>query len=213
MFMRVNARCAYQVRPPLVAAVSERMLHQRTIDSLARTNGHMACHGPRSCVVSLLGDRRSDVIDGDGGNRSTSGPDHGPLWSGSALLCFGQDRRGTGRSSRETRRASPSCLGAPAPGGSRRGCRRTWASRGDRFRNSDGADGCRIASVLLLRDCAFALRQPTGQSVGAGGGLNKNQAVALVGDRCDIWAFRGTGARPPQVKWLYEATEESKKAA
>src|SRR3989454_11638449 len=69
-------------------------------------------------------------------------------------------------------------------------CTSTWpvASRmqtymvlhGDRFRNSDGAAGCRIASVLLLRGCALALRQPTGNQQAAGGGLNQNPTAAAA---------------------------------
>ena len=56
-------------------------------------------------------------------------------------------------------------------GRSRRGCRRTWSSRAGRSRSSTGAGGCRIASVLLLRECAFALRLASSPRVGAGGGL------------------------------------------
>jgi hypothetical protein len=72
--------------------------------------------------------------------------------------------------------------GAPAPGRRRRGCRRTWSSRGDRFRNSDDADSCRISfgsPPARIRACPCA--EPT-QLVGAGGGLNKNQAAA-AGER------------------------------
>src|SRR5713226_3994697 len=68
--------------------------------------------------------------------------------------------------------------GAPAPGRRRPECRRTSSSRGDRFRNSADAAGCRISfgsPPARIRACPCA--EPT-QLVGAGGGLNKNQMDA-----------------------------------
>ena len=88
------------------------------------------------------------------------------------------NRRGAEPRSREMLQVFISRCDARALGLRRRGHRHTSSSRADRFRNSDTAGGCRIASVLLLRDRAFTLRQPIDNQLAVGEGLNKNQAAA-----------------------------------
>src|SRR5207247_8991000 len=92
--------------------------------------------------------------------------------------------------SRGTPPASTARCGARAPGRPRRECRRTWSSRADRSRSNTCAVGCRIASVLLLRDMRISPATAYSQRVGAGGGLYKNHA-----NGADAPADQGAAAR------------------